>query len=353
MRRFVVALLFGSLTGLCGWLFFRGNTPMAPAAEMESNSATPRPDFVAANGIVEGRRPEVALRTEITGILARVTVQEGQVVRRGELLAELRNENQKQQVSLARAELAVARADLDRLRNGERTEKRKAIAAVERARHVLYQQAETDWKRSQRLARENSASLEQYQNDYYKLQRARAEWEQAVADRDLVEAPPRVEDVAAAEGRVVAAAARLGLADADLAKTRLVMPMDGHILQVYAEPGELATPASAQPLLLLGDLSQRRIRAFIDELDVARIRLGQSAVVTADGYAGREYAGRVTVVVPRMGKRTPETDQPGEYKDVYYQEVLIALDAPTDLPLNLRVRVRIQAGEVAALGKDR
>jgi multidrug resistance efflux pump len=351
-RRFAGALLLGGFMGLSSWLFLRGHTPTAPAAESETLPSS-RPDSIAANGVVEGRRSEVALRPEITGVLERVLAREGQSVRQGELLAELRNESQKKQVALARAELAVARADLDRLRNGERAEKRKAVAAVERARHILLQQAESDWKRSQRLVRENSSSVEQYQNDFFKLQRVRAEWEQAAADHALIEAPPRVEDLAAAEARVAAAEARLGLAESDLAKTRILMPMDGHILQVYAEPGELAAPNSTHPLLILADLSQRRIRAFIDELDVARVRIGQTATVTADGYPGREFTGRVTVIVPRMGKRNPETDQPGEYKDVYYQEVLIALDASVDLPLNLRVQVRIHAGETISSARER
>lgn len=95
-------------------------------------------------------------------------------------------------------------------------------------------------------------------------------------------------------------------------------------------------------MLLLADVSRRRVRAFVEELDVARVRVGQPALVTADGYAGQEFAGRVTVVVPVMGKSGPQSDAPEEYKDVYFREVLIDLDQGADLPLNLRVRVRIR-----------
>ena len=91
----------------------------------------------------------------------------------------------------------------------------------------------------------------------------------------------------------------------------------------------------------MADLSHRRVRAFIEELDAGRIRTGQRAVVTADGYPGQEYAGTVAVVIPRMGKRAPQTDQANEYKDMYFREVLIDLDSSADLPVNLRVQVRI------------
>jgi multidrug resistance efflux pump len=115
-------------------------------------------------------------------------------------------------------------------------------------------------------------------------------------------------------------------------------------LQVYAEPGEAVGPTSAQPVMLLADLSRRRVRAFIEELDVARVQVGQKAVVTADGLPGKEFTGTVALVLPRMGKRAPQTDAPGEYKDVYFREVLIDLKQADQLPTNLRVHIRVAAG---------
>jgi hypothetical protein len=54
--------------------------------------------------------------------------------------------------------------------------------------------------------------------------------------------------------------------------------------------------------------------------------MNQKAVVTADAFPGRELTGALCVVVPRMGKRSPQTDTPGEYRDLYFREVLIDLD---------------------------
>jgi HlyD family secretion protein len=133
-----------------------------------------------------------------------------------------------------------------------------------------------------------------------------------------------------------------------LAKTRLLAPSDGKVLQVFAEQGQLASPTSAQPVLIVADLSQRRVRTFVEELDVSRVEVGQSATVTADGLPGRSFAGKVAVVVPRMGKRAPQSDSPNEMKDLYYREVLIDLAAADELPTNLRVQVRIQVGEASS-----
>jgi multidrug resistance efflux pump len=306
-------------------------------------------DRVASNGVVEGTHSEAALRFEVSGILAAIHVREGQEVTRGTVLAELDNDTQKHQVSLARAELDIVRAQLERLRNGERTEKRKASAAAEAARRALVEQAQADYKRSQQLIHRNASSSEQLDNDRFKMLRAKAELAEAAAEHALVEAPSRKEDIAAAEGRVAAAEAKLHLAEADLAKTRLQARSSGRILRVHAELGELAIPNSAKPLFTIADLSRLRVRAFIEELDAGRVHAGQRAIVTADGYPGQEFPGAVSLVIPRMGKQAPQTDEPNEYKDMYFREVLIDLDStPTDLPVNLRVQVRIDAAEQTA-----
>jgi multidrug resistance efflux pump len=246
-------------------------------------------------------------------------------------------------VALAAAELATSRAQLDRLRNGERAEKRRAIAAAETAKRAIFDQAKKDWERSQKLAGTQSTTREQRDRDYYTMRRSEADLEEAASERALIEAPARADEVAASEGRVRAAEAQLGLAQAELAKTRILAPCDGRILQIYADPGEMAGPSSAQPVMLLADLSKRRIRAFIEELDADRVQVGERAVVTADGFPGKLFTGRVAMVVPRMGRRALQTDAPGEYKDLYFREAMIDMEDGAELPLNLRVQVRIHA----------
>jgi HlyD family secretion protein len=85
------------------------------------------------------------------------------------------------------------------------------------------------------------------------------------------------------------------------------------------------------------------VRTFVEELDATRVEIGQRARVTADGLPGREFEGTVAVVMPRMGQRGPRSDAPGEFKDLYFRETLIDLDAGDELPINLRVQVKIHA----------
>jgi multidrug resistance efflux pump len=337
-----IIVVLAALTGVGGHLALNGRSDSA--AFTPARPPVYLPDHVAANGVVEGAHPEVALRPEIAGTIVAIYFRENQDVTKGDVLVELSNDTQKQQVALAQAAVAEAKADLDKLRNGARAEERDAKKAVENAKLALYEQAKKTSERSISSSKGHglSVSQQEIENDKFQMQKAQAEYEFAVAERKLIEAPPRPDELAAAEAKVAAADARLRLAEAELAKTRLVARANGRILQVFAEPGELAGPASAQPILLMADLSKRRVRAFIEELDAARVKAGQRGVVTADGLADQEYPGTVAVVMPRMGKRALQTDAPQEYKDLYFREVLIDLDRGDDLTLNLRVKTRIK-----------
>ncbi len=214
-----------------------------------------------------------------------------QEVPAGALLFELANDSPQAQVALAEAELAAAQAQL--------------------------QHAGADYQRHQNLVQQNAVSKADYENHLY---------------RRLTN-----------QARVREAEARLQLAQAELAKTRVRAPVAGRVLQIHKEPGVQVGPIGrGEPVLRLADVSRRRVRAFVEELDAGRVQVGQAAVVTADGFPERECVGRVVEVAGRMGKDAPESDAPGEYKDVYYREVLIELDGGLDLPLNLRVQVRIR-----------
>jgi multidrug resistance efflux pump len=336
-----VLVALGAVVSVGALLFL--TSAAAPASGVRPPAGVYEEDEVAANGVVEGARPEVALRPEVAGTLARLAVRENHQVAPGAVLAELRNDAQKAHLALAQAELDQARAQLERLQNGERPERRKALAAVASARQASYLQTKAEYDRARQLETSRGVSQEQLEAAYYKMLRAKAEWQEAKAEHALAEAPARADEVKAAKAKVAAEKAHVELARAELAKTVLRAPCGGCILQVYAEPGEAVGPASAQPVLLLANLSRRRVRAFVEELDVAKVRVGQPARVTADGLAGKEFGGTVAVVLPRMGKRAPQSDAPGEYKDVYFREVLIELDHADPLPTNLRVHVRIRA----------
>ncbi len=339
MKRIYLMLVVLSLVALTTtWFVSRGVGQTSPEPNL---SPTYRPDAIAANGVVEGVTSEVALRPEIAGTIRAIYVQVNERVTKGQLLLELENEVQTQQVALAKAEWCLAQAQLDRLRAGERAEKRQALAAQQSARKADFDHAERNWNRAEQLLAKSAISPEEHDKAYFHMQRARKEYDAAAAEYALAMAPPQKDDLDAAIARMESAKARWRLTQAELNRTKVYAPADGCILQVSAEPGDQTGPGASGAVLLFADLSRLRVRAFVEELDALRVRPGQTVSVAVDGLPGRQFRGSVATVLPRMGKRHPRSDAPGEYQDLYYREVFIDLANSEGLIINLRTAVRI------------
>src|SRR5262249_49280635 len=143
------------LTGIV-WLTSRGFGASAP-----KSTSGYHPGEISANGLVEGKTPEVALRAEMVGTIRVIAFREGPRVRKGDPLVSLVNDTQQQQVGVAKAETDAAQAELDRVRNGEREEKRKSLAAIAAAKKATFEQAEKLFVRAQKLLKTTAVSREE------------------------------------------------------------------------------------------------------------------------------------------------------------------------------------------------
>ncbi len=172
--------------------------------------------------------------------------------------------------------------------------------------------------------------------------------DQAVANLAAAEAElehltefTREEDRALAEARLQVASARVAAAETTLAETQLRAPIAGRVLDVLLHPGDATSGASGGPLCLLGDTSQLLVRAEIDEIHAMHVALGQAAEIVMPGPGRETAAGTVVEIKPLMGRKTVFSRAANERRDLDVRQVLIALDRVTDLPIGLKVDVRI------------
>jgi HlyD family secretion protein len=120
---------------------------------------------------------------------------------------------------------------------------------------------------------------------------------QAEAQRDRLKAGATEEEIAVLEAQVAQAEAALAQAESALAKATLSAPFAGTVGTVYLREGEVIAPA--MPVLVLGDVSTLRVETTdLDEIDVARVAVGQEATVTFDALSERVFTGYVTSVSP-------------------------------------------------------
>ena len=175
-----------------------------------------------------------------------------------------------------------------------------------------------------KLAQSSSTSRKQSDRDYFGMLKTQAESDEAVAERALVR-PPGADEVAAAEGRVVVTERDCDWPTPRWRKPACSLPprvgsSASTANRVECRPQYSPTrPPAGRP-----DESPA-VRGF-EELDAPRVKVG-SAVVTADGLPGMHFPGTVKVTFPRIGRRGLQTDAASEYKDIYFREVLIDLDA--------------------------
>lgn len=313
--------------------------PATPAAAQAAKDAKTASGgwIAAAPGRVEPRNGEVKIGTPILGRVLEVLVNVGATVEENELLVRLDDDEARARMAAAEYEAGARRQERDRLpATAGREDVRRAEDAVYAAeRGVTGARFELDFAQAARRkgtgSDQNVAQAKRRLDEAYdRLQRERLAFAAAQAKPGL---PPP----SRAESMVSAGRAEVAIAEAILDKTRIRAPVAGTVLQQNAKLGEMVGPSPEQPLVVMGDVSSMRVKAEVDEADVAKIRIGQKAFVRAQSYPGREFEGTVariapTLAAPRIGQRGPRRPT-----DVEVIEVTINLDGKVPLLTGMRV----------------
>jgi HlyD family secretion protein len=313
----------------------------------DSHAALAAPTDVVARGRVEPTNEPLGLAIGSVGTLAEVYVNEGDPIKKGELLARLVGDDQEARVAAAAATVQLREAQLEKLMNGARQEERQQAASELAEMKAKLMLAEQQSDRRRPLAEAGVASREALDQAISALGVAEAGTAARKASYDLIMAPPRSEDVAIEKANLSLARADLDEQRALLAKTELRSPIDGMVLRRFLQSGETISIQPLIPILEVGDTSRLRVRAEIDETDVSRVKLGQQATVTAVAYPGRKFAGIVSSIGQRMGRKSVGSDNPAEQRDTDVLDVLVDLEPGTHLPIGLRADVTLEPTRVA------
>lgn len=299
---------------------------------------------IAARGRVEGISEEIKVTSKLAGRLKEVRVGEGNHLKQGDVVAVLENDDLLAAVHAAEGQLNEAKARLEKVMNGARQQERdEAHAAMEEARaveqntHALYERWSSLYNQG------GFVSKERVDEVFNNWKAAKAKLDAATEHFQLINAPPRPEDVTMARAQVASAQAQLELSRVNYENSFIRAPITGVVLKKYLKPGEsiIAFDRSSAPVISMTDDSILRVRAEIDETDVNRIRLGQRAIITAGAYGGKEFKGTLTQIGNSMGKKNVRTDDPTEKVDTEVLETLLQLDAGEQIQIGLRVDVHV------------
>ena len=299
--------------------------------------------LIAGAGRVEPSSENIQLGSEINGKLKRIYVEEGDTIRRGQVIAELENDDYRAQVESAQAEITQRQAELRKVINGARQqERREALSSVAEAEAVM-NNAKADMVRRRELYAAGIISREENERYEKEYDVAKARYDEMSQHHALIDADAREEDRSIAQANLELAQANLENARALLDKTYIRSPIDATILRKHHREGESVSnsTSSPDPIFTIGDKSILRVRVDVDEADVSKLSLGQRAYVTADAYGAQRFPGRVVRIGVELGRKNVRTDEPTERVDTKILETLVELDKGVDLPIGLRVNAYI------------
>ena len=245
---------------------------------------------VASGRIITPRR--VSIGAVITERVARIPVQEGQRVRRNDVLIELDDKDERAALEQARAALAQAEAKLRQLRE----------VALPAAEQSLLQaqanelQARQAFDRTQSLRSQGFVGQSQLDDAKRNLDVAAS---QLRAARIQVETNgPSGSDFALAQTALEQARANLRAAQAKLEQTVIHAPADGVLIGRSVEPGNVVQPG--KELMALAPSGETQVVVQIDERQLSRLALGQKALGSADAFPNQRFAAELVYVNPAV-----------------------------------------------------
>lgn len=336
MMKFAAALSLAALMAAGGYLYgdkLMGSKTIDPA---KAAAVTTIDWIAAAPGRVEPKSGEVRIGTALLGRVADVLVKVDDNVEEGELLFRLDDEEMRARLAAAEAEALARRKEKENDLPSSREDVRKAEDAVFAAeRAVTGARFELDFMQAAlRNGTGTNGDVAEAKKRLVeardRLKRERQGFVKAQSKSGLP-APNR------AEAAISAARADVAVAEALLEKTRIRAPAAGTVLQLNVKAGEMVAPSPESPLLVMGDMSVVRVKAEVDEGDIAKIKAGQKAYVRAIGYQGKDFEGRVTKLAPTLGAPRIGPRGPRRQNDVDVLEVTIEMQANSQLMPGMRV----------------
>jgi len=322
-------------------IFAHSRTAATPATPQTSRSES----LVAGPGRVEPTSEDIKLGSELSGKLKAVYVEEGDTIHRGQVLAELENDDYRAQVASAEADVTAKEATLRKVVNGARSQERLEAWSSVRAAEAVMNNARSEMERRQKLFQAGVVSREEAERYAREYDVAAAKYREAAEHHSLVDDRAREEDQSLAEADLKLARARLEEARARYVKTLIKSPIDGTVLRKHHRNGESVSNSSTapDPILTIGDQGVLNVRVEVDETEVSKVRVGQKVYVTADAYGQQKFWGHVIRVREELGRKNIRTDEPTEHVDTKILETLVELDRGARLPVGLRVDAFIVA----------
>jgi len=333
MRRTLIlalALILGG-AGLAAYHYRDAARPWIQANLPVWLGGAPAAHFIIVSGNIEAHESVVSFKTVQSRIIE-LPFDEGAQVKAGTPLARVDDADYKQQAAIAQANLNAQMKQLDVAeQNVEATRKTVVSDEADVALKKL------EYTRAQTLLTKGAGTV-----DARDITETAYKQSAAAIERDKALEASADRSVALAIANIESARAALKMAEITLSYTSLKAPFDGVILVRQAELGEVVSPGAA--IVTLADINHVWLRAYVNEPDIGKIRLGEKVTVTTDSYPGKEYPGRISFI-SEAAEFTPKSVETHAERVTLVYRIRIDIDNPSHelvpgLPADARIPVK-------------
>lgn len=288
-KKLTFYLALAGITGTAWLVQELRKTPPAPPPLVEP-TRSPFKESVAATGIIEAIRENVNVAAPKGGLIQKLFVAVGSKVKQGDPLLQLDNRE-------ARAQLATMQTQLEAMRASLKSEQ------------VLWADADDQFKRTEKLALQNVASVDERTRKEFALQSMEARVAKIAAD-------------------IKAAEAQVELAQTNLDILTVRAPREGTILQLNVREGEYAGTTPAEPLMILGETDHLQIRADVDEQNAPLVAPNEPAVAFLKGDTKNPITLRFVRIEPYVIPKRSLTGDSTERVDTRVLQIIFEFDRP-------------------------
>jgi HlyD family secretion protein len=264
---------------------------------------------------------QVQVSSQVGGRLLKLVPQEGAVLRRGGLVAQVDPVDYVLKRDEAKAALVEAQVQLELMRAGSRAEDIGRGRAEVQAAKAEAEAAAADLRRIREMFEKQSATQQQLDGAQARADGAAAALAGAEHGLARLLAGNRPEEIRVAEARVEMAKARLATVEKAVADCTVLAPMDGVVTTRSHEEGEMVS--AGEPLITLSRLDEVWLSVYVPETRLGRVKVGQPAWVKLDGM-DKMFEGTVTFTSPEA-EFTPRNVQTPEERTKLVYRVKITL----------------------------
>lgn len=266
----VVLAVFAVIANSFGWI----NSGIERKVSIEKPNIRTITETITANGKVQPET-EIKISSDVSGEIVELNVKEGDEVKKGDLLLKINPDIYISSLDRIKASLNSTKANLANTK--ARYEQVKA----------QFTQQELSYKRNKKLWEQKAISQAEYETAQSTYDVAKANLESAK------------QDIISSEFAVQSSEASLKEANENLTKTSIYAPMSGTVSKLNVELGERVVGTiqmAGTEMLRIANLYKMEVKVNVNENDIVKVKLGDTAIIEVDAYINRKFKGLVSEI---------------------------------------------------------